>query len=77
MTADEAHDVGFSNYGRYYCRGCADEGKVESASERYSLGIYAMMACDNHWDKSGYRKEGREGYSYDDAGEYYEEEDYT
>ena len=74
MTSDEAHDIGRERHGRYYCRKCADEGIVESARERYSLGIYAMVACDQHWDESGYRKEGFEGFDRDDCGESYEDD---
>jgi len=42
--------------------------------ERYSLGIYAGKWCEPHWDTSGYRKEGREGFDPADAGESYEED---
>lgn len=41
---------------------------------RYSLDIYAGNYCDKHWEETGYRKEGREGYDYLDAGEYYDED---
>lgn len=49
----------------------------DDVQERFSLGIYAGTYCDKCWDESGYRKEGREGYDFLDAGEYYEEEDYN
>lgn len=57
----------------YYRCGCGDE---DTSEERYSLGIYAGIYCDECWDKSGYRKEGREGFNPLDAGEAYEAEDY-
>lgn len=56
---------------RLLCKKCFKE----LGGARYSLGIYAAFMCDDCWDKSGYRKEGREGYDYLDAGEYYDEED--
>jgi hypothetical protein len=46
------------------------------AFERFSLGIYAGVWCDQCWEESGYRKEGREGFDPLDAGEAYDEEDY-
>jgi hypothetical protein len=56
---------------------CANhECKSEDVYERYSLGIYAGRYCDPHWDASGYRKEGREGFDPADAGECYEADDY-
>ncbi len=65
------------DYEQWRCGGChktnAEQDGVET---RYSLGIYAGRYHDACWDKAGYRKEGREGYSYEDAGEYYEAEDY-
>ena len=54
----------------YVCR-CGSE-EVE---ERYSLGITAGYWCKPCWAKSGYRKEGREGFDPDYTGETYEEED--
>ena len=53
---------------------CADDCN-EPGEVRTSLGIYAGRYCDAHWETSGYRKEGREGYDYLDAGEYYDPED--
>lgn len=55
---------------------CPRCGKPGGRIERYSLGIYAGRMCDECWDKSGYRKEGREGFNPLDAGEAYEAEDY-
>jgi hypothetical protein len=46
----------------------------EFGRERFSLGIYAGFMCDEHWESSGYRKEGPEGFDPLDAGESYEEE---
>lgn len=57
--------------------GCCKCGSKEAdACERYSLGITAGIYCDEHWESSPYRKEGKEGYDVYDAGEYYGEEDY-
>lgn len=48
-----------------------------SVNLQYSLGIVAGYYHDGKcWDNSGYRKEGREGYSFYDVGEYYDESDY-
>jgi len=49
-----------------------DEPCSGDAYAQYSLGIYAGSWCDGHWETSGYRKEGRSGFSPDDAGETYE-----
>lgn len=58
-------------------RQCAKpDCKSRHVEPRYSLGIYAGTWCDKHWAESGYRKEGREGYDYLDAGEHYEPDDY-
>jgi len=43
---------------------------------RYSLGIYAGRWCEKHWEASGYRKEGQEGFDAADAGESYEPDDW-
>jgi hypothetical protein len=53
---------------KYLCSKC---GSVE-AEQRYSLGLYAGKYCEPCWDKSGYRKEGKEGFDPMDAGESYE-----
>ena len=70
MTFD---DKLIEEFGRYYCRRCADRRIARGAEERFSLGVYAGMYCEACWDKSGYRQEGKEGYDYLDAGEYYDE----
>jgi len=44
------------------------------ASERYSLGIFAGLYCDECWRSSGYRDIGPEGFDPLDAGEEYEPE---
>ena len=55
------------------CREDPEYGPCKGdAEERYSLGIYAGIWCDEHWDCSGYRKEGRSGFDPADAGESYE-----
>jgi len=53
------------------CRTCKTEDGV---CMRYSLGLPTSYYCDECWDKSGYRKEGCEGYDYLHAGEYYDED---
>ena len=57
------------------CNGCgqtnADGADVD---EQHSLGIYAGRWCEPCWANSGYRKDGPEGFSPDDAGERYDEE---
>ena len=54
------------------------EGECKGEVEvRHSLGIYAGRWCHYHWHHtSGYRKEGKEGYSWFDAGEEYESDDW-
>jgi len=58
------------------CNGCGkttDELPGNNCVEtRYSLGLYAGIWCDKCWKKSGYRKEGSEGFNPMDAGESYE-----
>lgn len=44
------------------------------ARERYSLGVYAGLFCDECWRHAGYRDEGPEGFDPLDAGEAYEPE---
>lgn len=44
--------------------------------EQFSLGITAGYWCAGHWETSGYRKEGREGFDPMDAGETYEPDDW-
>ena len=64
-------------YEEWRCAGCgktnAERNGVDS---QYSLGIYAGRYHEDCWQKSGFRKEGKEGYSYEDAGEYYEADEY-
>jgi len=62
---------------KYLCRACATQCDIDNkpyqfADERYSLGIYAMKACDDCWGKAGYRKEGVEGFDPSYAGESYD-----
>lgn len=52
--------------GEKVCPCCMQPGE-----DRYSLGIYAGHYCDAAWEKSGYRKEGPEGFDPLDAGEEY------
>lgn len=62
--------------GRYFCRACADRCGAQNvqACERFSMGIYAGMYCDDCWEKDG-RNHDRE-FDPLDAGEHYSEEDY-
>lgn len=53
----------------WFCSHC--DG-ANPSQDRYSLGIYAGHMCDAAWDKSGYRKDGPEGFDPMDAGESYE-----
>ena len=72
---DDAHDEGSARLGRFYCRACADEGRVRYGCERYSMGVYAMMACDAHWAASGFRDVGAEAPDPAYAGERLEPND--
>ena len=45
----------------------------KKANDQYSLGIFAGRYCEDCWKKSGYRKEGPEGFDPMYAGESYEE----
>ena len=62
--------------GRYFCRACASNKDDESvpAEERYSMGIYAGMYCNQCWSIDG-RNHDRE-FDPMDAGEHYSEDDY-
>jgi hypothetical protein len=64
----------FAEFGRYFCRRCADQGRARDASERYSMGIYAGMLCDSCWSQDG-RNHDRP-FDPDDAGEAYDPADY-
>jgi len=66
---EDVHDKARDQFGRYYCRLCADAGKVEGGHERYSMGIFAMTACDAHWEGSGFRDVGADAFDPLDAGE--------
>lgn len=54
----------------FTCRTCYEK----QGEERFSLGLYAGIYCDECWDKSGFREEGREGFDPMDAGEQYDPE---
>lgn len=72
---DEDHRCkGERLYGRYYCRRCADKDQWEPANERFSMGVYAGMYCDECWEADG-RNHGR-AFDPMDAGESYDEEGY-
>lgn len=70
MTVEQAE----AQYGRFFCRRCADRNVGTWGSPRYSMGIYAGTYCDDCWAEDG-RNHDR---SFDplDAGEHYEAEDY-
>jgi hypothetical protein len=74
MTTQDAHAIGFADYGRYYCRRCVDNGLVRPADERYSMQCYAGMLCDDCWDADG-RNHDR-AFDAADAGEAFDESDY-
>jgi hypothetical protein len=67
-------------YEQWRCglRGCGKgpEAGLGPINEEYSLGIYAGRYHARCWDRSGYRKEGPEGFDPMDAGEAYWEDDY-
>ena len=74
-TNDEAFafdDKLQAEYGRYYCRRCADRRIARDASERYSMGVYAGMLCDACWKDDG-RNHDRQ-FDPMDAGERMDEE---
>jgi hypothetical protein len=49
----KVQDDAREQFGRYFCRPCADKGKVEGADERFCMGVYAGMMCDPCWADSG------------------------
>lgn len=61
-------------YGRYFCRRCADSRIAAAADERYSMGAYAGMYCDPCWAKDS-RNHDRH-HDFMDAGEHFSELDY-
>ena len=58
-------------YGRYFCRRCADLHIRREAEERFSMGIYAGMYCDNCWAVDGRNHKRR--FDPMDAGESYDD----
>ena len=71
---EEATSRAEREFGRYYCRRCADKAVVAAGDSRYSMGVYAGMLCDTCWEADG-RNHDR---TFDpmDAGENYSEADY-
>lgn len=59
-------------HGRYYCRRCADNRRIVAADERYSMGVYAGMLCDECWKNDG-RNHDRQ-FDEMDAGERMDED---
>lgn len=53
---------------------CCKPDCEKEGYDRYSLGLPAGRYCDPHWETSGYRKEGREGFDPADAGERYDDD---
>ena len=49
----DAHELGRTRHGRYYCRRCADKARVVQALERYAQGYYAGMLCEACWAADG------------------------
>ena len=66
---DDMIEKAIRKHGRMYCRACADLGRISEGSERYSLGCYATIACDECWAVSGYRAEPGSAFDPIDAGE--------
>ena len=62
----------YLTFGKYFCRACMDKNMGVSANERYSMGIYAGMYCDDCWAKDGRNHSIQ--YDYLDAGESYEDD---
>lgn len=54
------------------CSTCERDTDHCDVEERYSLGIYAGHYCSSCWAKTGYRKDGPEGFDPLDAGESYD-----
>lgn len=63
-----------AEHGRYFCRSCADNGKIKGAEERFVGGIYAGMYCTPCFKAAGYDENWT--YDYLDAGEHLEPEEY-
>lgn len=57
-----------------HCPRCRQD-KKQVIVMRYSMGIPAGKMCGDCWDKSGYRKVGRDAFDHSYAGENYSEED--
>lgn len=70
MTVDQAE----KEFGRFFCRRCADKNMGVPADERYSMDVYAGMYCDACWKDDG-RNHDRQ-FDPMDAGEHYSEDDY-
>lgn len=68
MTPEQAE----AEYGRYFCRRCADKGVGRPADEQFSMGVYAGMYCDKCWAEDGRNHERDFDPAY--AGERMEEE---
>ena len=58
---------------RYFCRRCIDHGKITSAGEQFSMGVYAGMLCDACWAADGRNNDRR--FDPMDAGESMDEDD--
>lgn len=56
-----------AEFGRYFCRRCADSRIAREGRERFSMGIYAGTLCWGCWSEDG-RNHDR-SFDPDDAGE--------
>ncbi len=72
----DIYDKAHAEHGKYFCRSrnCISKGVITGACERYSMGIYAGMYCEDCWALDG-RNHDR-NFDPMDAGEHYSEEDY-
>lgn len=70
MTVEEAE----RQFGRYFCRRCADKSMGVFGTPCYSMGVYAGTYCDGCWAEDG-RNHDRP-FDPMDAGEHYSEDDY-
>lgn len=75
MSRPTNREQAVSEWGRFYCRRCADRNVWREASERRSMGVYAGMYCGICWKSDG-RNHDRQ-FDPADAGESYGPEDYN
>lgn len=73
QAAIDFDDRARAEFGRYFCRRCAEQERLRAACERFSMGCYAGMYCDECWAEDG-RNHDRQ-FDEADAGEHYDETD--